>query len=81
LDDHTFAGTYILKIEDNKELFNFWVQQRGRSFATTSLQWGVNEMFGADAGNNHTVLIETIDYEVISPIFRQVEIKLIRQGD
>ena len=76
-----FEGTYILNIQNNEELYRFWVYQRGRQFDTTSQTFGTNNMFGASLGNNHSVIIKTIDFEKISPILRQVTITLLRQGE
>lgn len=80
--DHAeFEGTYILNIQDNGDLHRFWVWQRGRQFNTTSAEWGTTKMFGTNLGENHAVVIKTIDFEKISPILRQVTITLLRQGD
>jgi len=81
LSSAEFSGTFNLNINGNAELYRFWKSIRGNPFNTTSQEWGTNKMFGEDYGDNHRVVIEDINYEIISPIFRQVKIILLRVGD
>ncbi len=76
-----FKGSYLLDIEANERLYKYWVKQRGISFNTTSTAFGAVDMFGEKYGENHNVVIKSIEYKRASPILRQVTIVLRRQGD
>jgi hypothetical protein len=81
-DAYIFNARYMLDKDTTNYFYSFWTQGvRGKSFSTTSDKWGVSKMFGATLGDNHKVIIKSIDTEIISPIFRNVSVEVIRQGD
>jgi hypothetical protein len=70
-DRYIFKGSYIMDIEQNKNIMNYWKTQRGASFTTTDAQWGTTEMFGAEVGTGtHDVVMINLDYVNISPTAR-----------
>jgi hypothetical protein len=78
-DRYIFKGSYIMDIEQNKNLMNYWKTQRGASFTTNDAQWGTTEMFGAEIGTGtHDVIMINLDYVNISPTHRKVTVELVR---
>lgn len=81
-DTYTFKGKYILSIDDNADLFNFWKTQRGNAFVINESDFGVTNMFGPDGGTgSHNVIIKDIKYKKFSPIYRTTEIEMIKVDD
>lgn len=80
-DTYIFDGSYIFSEDENASMFNFWRTQRGEPFIINDTDFGTSLMFGANGGNTtHKVIITNIEYEKISPIFRQTKIELVKVG-
>jgi hypothetical protein len=80
-DRYIFTGSYIMDIDQNKEIMNYWKAQRGASFSTTDSDWGTSEMFGAEVGDGtHQVIMINLDYSNISPTHRKVVVELMKVG-
>lgn len=78
-DRYVFRGSYIMDIDQNKSIMNYWKIQRGIAFATTDTQWGTTEMFGAELGSGaHNVIMTDLSYTNISPTHRKVTVELTR---
>jgi hypothetical protein len=81
-DTYLFKGKYMLNKDTTYALFSDWLLNiRGRPFDTTSSEWGVSKMFGATLGENHKIIIKSIDIEIISSYIRDVSVEIVRQGD
>ncbi len=79
-DSYLFTGNYSMKNDELIQLLNFHKYQRGFTFSANESDFGVSGMFGPQvSGTTHNMIIQSITYEPISPIFNNVKMEMIKQ--
>lgn len=80
-DIRSFKGEYMLTMDDNAMLLNWFKANSGNIVSINEEDFGVTNMFGALGGSgSHLVTIKNIDYTRTDAMHRVVTIELYKVG-